>query len=83
MDWRTGNLRSIWIGTSRNQRNKSVYKVRYSEAWIRAPYDQIICRLLAEDEHGNFNSSHEALRRQLYARWILNEFAQEFKLQGL
>lgn len=79
MEWTAGDLRDVQIGTSKKRRNKHSYEVTYEERKIRAPYDRIICQLLLEDEHGEFNVSHEALRRQAYAREVLDEFAKELR----
>jgi len=73
MFWTAGTLRPFRIGTKSNRGN------RYTLYHIPAPYDRILAQLIAEDEHGDIHHSHEALRRQVYARQVLDKFAEEFR----
>lgn len=42
-------------------------------------YVQLIAQLLTEDHHGKHNEGHEALRRQSYARQMLDAVGHELK----
>ena len=42
-------------------------------------YVQLIGQLVAEDLHGQHNTGHEALRRQSYARRVLDHVGHEFR----
>jgi len=79
MNWTQAELRCIKIGTATKRRNKKKLKITYQSKHIPAPYDCIICQLIAEDEHGNIHTSHEAIRRQSYARQVLDKFVEELK----
>lgn len=78
MKWGAGELRDLEIGTSKKRRGKNSYEITWEQGHIPAPYDRIICQLLMEDQHGELHKSHEALRRQSYARQVLDEFTKEF-----
>lgn len=73
MFWTVGTLRPFRIGI------KSSRGFRYTLHYIPAPYDRILAQLIAEDQHGDIDESHEALRRQSYAQQVLDKFVQEFE----
>ena len=77
MSWELGELRTVRIGTSRKLVRRDAHRTTYKDRKIPAPYDRIVCQLLAEDRHGNSHKSHESLRRQSYARRVLDEFVEE------
>ena len=54
--------------------------MEYETREIPAPYNRIICQLLAEDRHGDSHNSHGSLQRQSYARRVLDKFTAELKL---
>ena len=80
MSWRPGELRDFEIGTRRKAPKKQTYVWNFTKAKIPAPYDRIICQLKEEDAHGDTDMSHESQRRQSYARQVLDEFGEEFKI---
>ena len=71
MSWETDELRPIQVG----HRESDAYQARE----IPAPYDRIVAQLIQEDEHAEEDHGHEALRRQSYARRVLNSFWKEIK----
>lgn len=79
MSWVPGELRSVEIGTPRKLARRDAYQTKYHARQVPAPYDRIICQLLAEDRHGEANGGHEARRRQSYARRVLDKFVVELK----
>ena len=79
MSWKRGELRTVEIGSSRKLVRKKAYKTEHKTRSIPAPYDHVVCQLLAEDRHGDSHSSHESLRRQSYARRVLDRFVEELK----
>ena len=79
MSWRPGELRDLEIGTKRKAPGKKTYAWSFTRKKIPAPYDRVVRQLMDEDAHGNEDRSHEAQRRQSYARQVLDEFAKELK----
>ena len=79
MSWGPGELRDLEIGTRRKVPGKKAHMWSFAKKKIPAPYDRIVCQLKAEAEHGDSDKSHEAQRRQTYARIILDAFAKELK----
>jgi hypothetical protein len=79
MSWMPGTLRPFTIVSTRKRPNQTSSKTITTEGLIPAPYDRILCQLIAEDSHGDFDDSHEASRRQTYARQVLDMFAKEYK----
>jgi hypothetical protein len=79
MNWTEGEMRNFELGTSKKRRGRNTRQVTYITEQIRAPYDRILCQLLAEDKHAETHKSHEAVRRQTYAREVLDKFVKEFK----
>ena len=71
-------LRKLQVGTLVKVRNKDEYKENWKELQVPIIYIQLIAQLLAEDFHGDYNDGHEALRRQSYARRVLDEVGKEF-----
>ena len=80
MTWTAGGLRPFQIRTSPVGRaSVNPEQVVFEDAWILAPYGRTVCRLLAEERHGELGGRHEAIHRQSYARRVLDKFAQEYK----
>ena len=77
MDWMPGELREVSIESQRKRRGKAATATVSKKYKVPAPYDRVIAQLRAEDRHGDHNQGHEALRRQSYARRVLDEFAKE------
>ena len=77
--WHTGELRMLKVGTMLKQRGKNTKEMNWKELDVPIIYVQLIAQLVAEDRHGDHNEGHEALRRQSYARQVLDEVAKEFK----
>jgi hypothetical protein len=76
MAWTTGELRRFRLGSNRRRGRYS--SIVYREAQILAPYDRVLAQLIAEDLHGDTHRSHEAYRRQQYARRVLDAFGKEY-----
>jgi hypothetical protein len=79
MHWTTDTLRPFKIGSRQRRHKDGLSKVLYQEKQIPAPYDRVLSQLIAEDTHGDTDRSHEAIRRQTYARQVLDAFVTEFK----
>jgi len=77
--WNTGELRQLRIGYPKKLPKKDDYKVHWKKLKVPIIYVQLIAQLVAEDFHGDHNNGHEALRRQSYARRVLDEVAKEFR----
>jgi hypothetical protein len=77
MEWQEGELRTFEIGTRRKKRNKSGTDITWNEYSVPAPYDRVIAQLITEDEHAKTHHGHEAVRRQSYAKEVLDAFGRE------
>ena len=77
MDWEDTTLRTIEFGKLRKMKGKITHKVTYTAYNIPAVYHRLVCQLVAEDGHGQHHHSHESRHRQMYARQILDKFAEE------
>ena len=77
MTWEKGELRTIKFSKSKKPGRKDTRRIRYHTCEVPAPYDRIICQLVSEDDHADNHNSHESVRRQTYARRILDAFAGE------
>lgn len=82
MNWRANQLQAIKVGLRRKVKNKETTRLHWMDAKIPVPYVQLIGQLVTEDEHGDYNEGHEALRRQSYARQMLHEVAKEIRAYG-
>ena len=78
MTWQKDELRPFKIGVKQKRRKGKREVVYQEKKHILAPYDRILCQLIAEDNHGDIDPSHEAVRRRIYAQRVLDEFAIEF-----
>jgi len=82
--WNVGKLRKLHVGYPRKVPREDAYETHWKELEIPIIYVQLIAQLVAEDLHGNYNNGHEALRRQSYARRVLDlagkEFVKEFNV---
>ena len=58
-------------------------KGRCEEDWatrmLPRPYIRLICQFQAEDEHGDYDNTYEAQRRQSYARRVLDQLGMELE----
>jgi hypothetical protein len=79
LKWKAGELWGIEIITQTKNRNRSSTRGQSTERRIPVIYVQLIAQLVAEDNHGEHNSGHEAVRRQSYARQVLDHVAKELK----
>jgi len=79
MDWTAGQLHSITFGKSRKLHNKQAHRVKWIARHIPIPYVRLVDQFTHEDLHGNDDSCHEALRRQSYARRMLDAFGKELE----
>jgi hypothetical protein len=79
LDWKFQELRRFEQGclVTNIVDGKKEKSVVWIEQVIPAPYDRIVSQLLLEDAHGKVDSAHEALRRQAFARRVLNAFDKE------
>jgi len=72
-------LLEISVGFAQKIRNKDAYETRWTKAHIPLLYVQLIAQLVAEDKHGNEDDGHESLRRQSYAREVLDAVGREIR----
>jgi hypothetical protein len=78
MSWDDTTIRPIEYGMARKVKGKPLYRVSYVGHQVPAAYHRLVAQLVAEELHGLSNSSHEARRRHMYARQVLNRFAEEY-----
>ena len=79
MSWEKGEVHEIKVGQWRKRPNKASYALSHMTYKIPAAYHRIVCQLVAKDMHADGQGSHESLRRQTYAREILDGFGDELK----
>ena len=77
LTWDKGELRTIQFSKSKKPGRKDTRRIRYHTCEVPAPYDRIVCQLVLEDTHAEKHNSHESVRRQTYARRVLDAFAEE------
>jgi hypothetical protein len=77
MEWGDTTLRTIHFGRLRKAKNKRSYTVTYTALDIPAVYHRLVGQLIAEEAQGQKHNSHESRRRQMYARQVLDAFAEE------
>ena len=77
MDWDDTTIRTIEFGKLRKIKGKNAHKVTYTAYEVPAVYHRLIRQLVAEDRHGQHHHSHESRRRQMYARQVLDNVAEE------
>ena len=79
MDWEDMTIQTIEFGKLRKERvnERTVSRVTYTAYEVPAVYHRLVCQLVAEEAHGMRHHSHESRRRQMYARQVLNKFAEE------
>ena len=82
MSWKRFETRTVMVGIvgSKWRNGERVMEPNSPlPSCIPAPYDRIVAQLIAEDEHAEHDDSHEAVRRQSYARRVLNSFWMEIR----
>jgi hypothetical protein len=79
MNWKRGELRTVELLQCRKRRGHRSTTV-YTKYEVPAPYDRIVSQLVAEDNHASQHNTHEARRRQAYAREVLDAFGEEIKV---
>jgi hypothetical protein len=79
--WGNGDLQQIWFAKRRKKRGKNEYArpKRFHDRRIPIPYCRLLHQLISEDVHGNTDQGHESLRRQSYARGMVNAFGKELE----
>jgi hypothetical protein len=80
LSWNEGQLKKVKISKEKKVRGEDTRIIHSKTTSIPLLYVQIIAQLLAEDEHGDFNQGHEALRRGSYARQVLAAVAREIRV---
>ena len=78
-EWEHNELLEITLEWPHKMPKKESYTTRSKTAHIPILYAQLVAQLLAEDDHGNNNDGHESLRRQAYAREVLDAFGREIR----
>ena len=79
--WNTGEVCELKVGVNRKVRNKNEYALRWKKLKVPLIYVQLVAQLVAKDLHSQHNTGHEALRRQSYARRLLDHFGNEFRTE--
>lgn len=81
LNWKKGQVKEIQVGKHEKRRGKG--KKAASMVWTKREipviYVQLVCQLLLEDLHGETDPSHESLRRQSYARQVLDAAAKDIR----
>ena len=78
-EWEHDELLEITLEWPHKLPKKESYTTRSKTAHIPILYAQLIAQLLAEDDHGDNDNGHESLRRQAYAREVLDAFGREIR----
>ena len=80
LNWEDGELWEIEVQKlAKRSQGKKTTADTWRKLKLPAVYVQLIYQLLAEDRHGNDNDGYEALRRQSYARQVLDQAAMEIR----
>ena len=74
-EWEHNELLEITLEWPHKLPKKESYTTRSKTAHIPILYAQLI----AEDDHGDNDNGHESLRRQAYAREVLDAFGREIR----
>jgi hypothetical protein len=77
MSWAPRELRTIQVGISKKYRNRMAWHTGWMDLRIPAPYDRIVSQFGFEIKHAKMDKSHEARRRESYARRTLDKFGEE------
>lgn len=80
LEWTDDELRVVEMQRVVKKRGKATTRhTDWKEYAIPAPYQRIVCQLVAEDLHARStsNNTHEAIRRQTYAKKALDAFGKE------
>jgi hypothetical protein len=79
MHWAPRELRTIEVGKSRKRTNKDTRDIICTTHRIPAPYNRIVSQLSLEMKHAEceIDKSHEARRRESYAKRTLDLFGKE------
>lgn len=78
--WTDEELRTVEMQRIVKKRGKeATRRTEWKGYPIPAPYHRIVCQLVAEDVHARptSNNTHEAIRRQTYAKLVLDAFGKE------
>lgn len=78
-NWKKDELRTVTFKRGEKRKKKRGLQQRHMEFEVPAAYHQLTCQLAAEIEFAEGHDNHEARRRQVYARQILDHFAHELR----
>jgi len=77
--WEHNELLGISLEWPHKLPKKESYTTRSKTAHIPILYAQLLAQLIAEDDHSDHDNGHESLRRQAYARQVLDAFGREIR----
>ena len=77
MYWEAGELLPARLGKLRKRANKNATFHTWKDKQLPQPYARIAEQLNLEDLHGIEDDGHESIRRQAYARFVLEAFGKE------
>jgi len=77
MDWGDTTIRTVEFGKPRKVKGKQHHRATYTAFEVPAVYQRLAGQLITEEAHGRIHNSHESRRRWMYARLVLNSFADE------
>ena len=77
MNWGDTTIQTVELGRLRKVKDKQVSRVFYTPFKVPAVYHRLASQLVAEEAQGRRHNSHESRRRQMYARQVLDSFAEE------
>lgn len=82
LNWAKDELRTVTVvqtkaipGKARGRKVRTTYE-------IPAAYHRIVCQLALEIRHAEMDLGHEAVRRRVYARKVLDNFGRELESRG-
>jgi hypothetical protein len=79
LNWRKDELRTVTLEHTQKRKGKKGSAKILTEFQIPAAYHQLVCQLGGEIAFANTHDIHEARRRQVYARQVLDLFGKELK----
>lgn len=79
LKWSTNTLREIEVGAPVKKPKVQATEMCWKKLKIPLVYVQLIDQLHQEDKHGDEDSRHESLRRQSYARRVLDAVGKELR----
>jgi hypothetical protein len=79
LNWQKDELRTVTLEHSQKRKGKKGSAKILTNFQIPAAYHQLVCQLGGEIAFANTHDLHEARRRQVYARRVLDLFGKELK----